>query len=458
MQFVYERQDTLTPLHFIEGSVSRFDGSALYLGVGEKKAITRRKLIPLLRKAVQLAKQHELRSFSTDFKELRALAPKTLGDADLAQLTAEAFVMANYEYTAYKSAPKGGFKTVEAIGVTNASARVKSACEKGRIVGESVNACRDLANTPGGDLTPELLAEAAARAAEGTPAKVKVLNRVQMAELGMGALLGVAKGSSEEPQFIIVEYWGTDRSKKPLVLVGKGVTFDTGGLQIKPGDNMYEMHLDMSGGAAVIHAALLAAKLGLKKNVVALVPAAENSPASGAFRPGDILKSMSGKTIEVLHTDAEGRVILADALTYAKRYQPMAVIDVATLTGASLVALGTVASAFMTNKDSLIGPIQELGEESGDYLWPLPLWSEYDPMTKGTFGDVPNISTMGNSRYGGVIAGGKFLEVFAKELGCPWVHIDMAPRMTTVAEDNLAKGAAGVPVRFLLRCIENGVK
>lgn len=453
MQFVFEDKG-FRPLRFIEGPLSRFDGMALLVGYGEKKALTRRRLIVALRKAAQFAKQNEVKNITIDFKELRALAPKALADADLAQLIAEAFVMANYEPTTYKTSPKGNRELAE-VAVINTTAAVAKAFAKGHMVGEAVNATRELSNTPGGDMTPELLLEAAVKAAEGTSAKVKALGRSEMAALGMGAILGVAKGSSEEPQLIVVEYWGAGRDKKPVVLVGKGVTFDTGGLQIKPGDHMYEMHMDMSGGAAVIHTAILAARLGLKKNVVAIVPAVENNLAANAMRPGDILKSMSGKTIEILHTDAEGRVILADALTYAKKYNPTSVIDVATLTGASLVALGTVASAFMTNKASWIEPLMELAEESGDYMWPLPLWEEYDPMVKGTFGDVPNISTMGNSRYGGVIAGGKFLEVFAKELNCPWVHIDMAPRMTSTPEDSLAKGAAGNPVRFLLKFVEN---
>ena len=173
------------------------------------------------------------------------------------------------------------------------------------------------------------------------------------------------------------------------------------------------------------------------------------------MRPGDILKSLSGKTIEVLNTDAEGRVILADGITYAKRYNPAAVVDVATLTGAALVALGTAASAVMSNDDEFSELLQELGEQSGDYLWPFPLWEEYDEMVKGTFGDVPNISTMGNSRYGGVIAGGKFLEVFAKDLECPWAHLDIAPKMTSTPGEQLAKGATGVPVRLLLALIES---
>jgi leucyl aminopeptidase len=275
-----------------------------------------------------------------------------------------------------------------------------------------------------------------------------------MKKEGMGAVLGIAKGSEHEPQFIVMEYWGAAKNKKPVVLLGKGVTFDTGGLQTKPGDSMYEMHMDMSGGAAVMHAIVLAAKLELKVNVVALIPAVENSPSGTAVRPGDILTSLSGRTIEILHTDAEGRVILADAITYAKRYDPKIVVDVATLTGAALVALGQQANAFMTNKDSLIPAMQKLGEESGDYMWPFPAWEEYEDMTKGTFGDIPNISTAGNSRYGGVIAGGMFLREFAKDLECPWLHIDMAPRMTAVLGEHLAKGAVGAPVRLLLGIIE----
>jgi len=251
-----------------------------------------------------------------------------------------------------------------------------------------------------------------------------------------------------------MEYWGAPKTQKPVVLIGKGVTFDSGGQQAKPGDSMYEMHMDMSAGGAVIHAVALAAKLKLKANVVGLVPAVENATGSNAMRPGDILKSLSGKTIEILHTDAEGRVILADAITYAKRYKPAIVVDAATLTGAALTALGEQASALMTNREEMVPEFLSLGEASGDYLWPFPLWEEYDYIVKGRFGDVPNIPAQGNTRYAGVIGGGKFLEVFAKELECPWAHLDIAPVMTAGAEHQLAKGAAGAPVRFFLALIE----
>jgi leucyl aminopeptidase len=312
-------------------------------------------------------------------------------------------------------------------------------------------------------MTPAKLASAAKKAAASSGAgpklSVKILGVKEMQKLGMGAVLGIGKGSKDEPQFIVMEYWGADKKQRPVALVGKGVTFDTGGLNLKPGDHMYEMHMDMSGGAAVIHAVALAAKLKVKANVIGLVPAVENMAGAGAVRPGDILKSLSGKFIEVLNTDAEGRVILADGITYAKRYKPKAIVDVATLTGAALIALGTQASAFMTSDQGKILDIMEVGEESGDYMWPFPAWEEYEAMTKSTFGDVPNLSTDGNSRYGGVIAGGMFLKEFAKDLDdCLWVHVDMAPRMTATSGEFLAKGAAGAPVRFLLKFVENTVK
>ena len=208
------------------------------------------------------------------------------------------------------------------------------------------------------------------------------------------------------------------------------------------------MHMDMSGGAAVIHTIALAARLKIKKNIVGLVPAVENMPSGSSYRPGDILRTMSGKTIEVLNTDAEGRIILADALTYAKKYNPRLVVDVATLTGAAMAALGQRASAIFSRDEKLLRNFAAFGEQSGDYVWPLPLWDEYESEIKGTFGDVANI---GKTRYGGAITGAMFLYQFAKDLNCPWVHIDIAPRMTAVEGEYLSKGAAGAPIRLLIK-------
>jgi leucyl aminopeptidase len=447
-----------TRIRLISGPISRFverDGeSELEVGFGAQKPLSQRKMTLFLRKIVATAKQNKLRNLVLDWNEIRKLASKNIEDKKLAEVAAIAFHMADFDFNVYKKEPEGGFDAIDGVEILNAQKIVRDGFERGEIIAMEINSCRALANTPGGDMTPSVLAESAQTITKGTMVRVDILGRKEIEDLGMGGVIGIAKGSDEEPKFIVMEYRGAAASKKPVVLVGKGVTFDTGGLNIKPGDHMYEMHMDMSGGAAVMHAVAIAAKLKLKVNVVGLVPAVENSPSGSAVRPGDILRSLSGRTIEILNTDAEGRVILADAITYAKRYDPKLVVDVATLTGAALVALGTQANAFMTNKDALIPKMQELGEESGDYMWPFPAWEEYEEMTRGTFGDVPNISTAGNSRYGGVIAGGMFLREFAKDLACPWVHIDMAPRMTANANEFLAKGAVGEPVRLLLAIIE----
>ena len=442
-------------VRFVEGSLGRFDEKVLSVAYGDKKVspFNRRKFVLLMRKVVAQAKQHRIKSLVVEYADIKSFAPKDMGDYEVGRVAGTAFVMADYEHVSYKTKPKEGWNFVEVVAVPNMPAAAKEGFADGLVIAGEVNATRELSNTPGGDMTPRILAEKAKAAVKGTNIKVKILGVKEMQKLGMGAVLGVGKGAKDEPRFIVMEYKGGGKNP-PVVLIGKGVTFDTGGIQVKPGDHMYEMHMDMSGGAAVIHALVLAAKLKIKANVIGLIPAVENAVGAGALRPGDILKSLSGKSIEILHTDAEGRVILADAITYAKRYRPAIVADAATLTGAALTALGLHASALMTNREDMMEDIRALGEESGDYVWPFPLWEEYDDMVKGHFGDVPNISTSGNSRNGGVIAGGKFLEVFAKELDCPWFHLDIAPRMTSAPGEHLAKGAAGAPVRLFLALIE----
>lgn len=450
-----------TSVRLVPGNAVKFieKGGAeeLHIGYG-KEPLNRRKLIVFLRKVIVSAKQNKVSSITLDWADIRAAAGVEASDADLGELAAVAFLMANFEFNTYKKVPDEGFGEIKSVHIASATPEAAAGLARGATIAGEVNSTRALSNTPGGDMTPSVLAQAAIDAAQGTPATVAILDEKEMEKLGMGAVLGIGRGSAEESKFIVVEYWGADKSVKPVVLIGKGVTFDTGGLNIKTGDGMYEMHMDMSGGAAVIHACVLAAKLKIKANVIALVPAVENAPGQNAVRPGDILTSLSGKTIEILNTDAEGRVIMADAITYAKKYNPEAVINVSTLTGAALIALGMQASAIMTPSREFEDLLRAKGEESGDYVWPFPLWDEYESMTKGHFGDVPNISTAGNSRYGGVIAGGMFLWQFAKELGCTWAHIDMAPRMTSVPGEQLAPGAAGAPVRLLLAVIETYAK
>ncbi len=432
--------------------IEKNDQTVLQINVEKKEKITYRKLRLLARQIIRTAKQNKIKRIAISFDDFLFPQLKKIDKTEIASLLAQNFEMANFEFTTFRTKPKDGWPTVLEIVVTGKiSDFIKTGFLKGQIIGNSVNNCRELANTPGSDMTPKILAEEAKKAVKGTKIKVTSLGPKELKKLKMGAILGVSKGSKEEPRLIIMDYDGGSK-EKPIVLIGKGVTFDTGGLSLKPGDSMLGMHLDMSGGAAVINAITLAAKLKVKKNIIGLIPAVENMPGGESYRPGDVLKSMSGKTIEVMNTDAEGRVILADALTYSRKYKPRLVVDVATLTGAALVALGQRTNALMTKNKKLEELFVDLGEKTGDYMWPFPLWEEYEEEVKGNRGDVTNLNHKG-SRYGGVINGGIFLHEFARDL--PWVHIDIAPRMESIPSDNLAPGAAGEPVRFLLKLVEN---
>jgi leucyl aminopeptidase len=419
------------------------------VGIGKREEMDRRKLILAVRKAVAMAKNMKVKRLAVVLAEL-TFPHLMLSERELAELLVVNAEMANFEFVKYRTRPKEGWNVLEEVLIVSRPSKdVETGIRRGRLIGSEVNNTRILANTPGGDMTPSRLADAAIEAVEGLPVRVEVLGVDEMRELGMGAILGVGKGSVDQPRFIIMEYMGGETHAKPVVLVGKGVTFDTGGLNLKPSEAIYEMHMDMSGGAAVIHTLALAARMKLPRNVVGLIPAVENMPSGSSYRPGDVLRSMSGKTIEILNTDAEGRVILADALYYAKRYKPALVVDVATLTGAAMVALGNKASAIFTKDEELERKVRAWGEESGDYVWPLPLWEEYEADIKGTFGDWANV---GKGKLAGAIAGAVFLYQWAKDY--PWIHIDMAPRMTSAEGEHLAKGATGTPVRLLWKILE----
>lgn len=424
---------------------------SISLGIGEPKELNLRKFQLIPRQIIALAKANKIKKLAIPaaaltFRKLR------LPEKEAAEILATNIELANFEFIKYKTPPPEGWNFVEEVLFVAPKnvAPWQQGVAAGQTIAGEVNRARILSNTPGGEMTPRLLAKEAYDSVKNLPVTVTILGKKEMKSLGMGGILGVAQGSVEDPQFIVMEYFKGKKKDKPVVLVGKGITFDTGGLNLKPSDGIYEMHMDMSGGAAVIHAVALAAKLGIKKNIVGLIPAAENMPSGSSYRPGDILRSMSGKTIEVLNTDAEGRIVLADALTYAKKYNPKLVIDVATLTGAAMVALGQRASAIFTADAKLETKLRAFGEISGDYVWPLPLWEEYESDIKGTFGDVANAN---KTRYGGAINGAMFLYQFAKEF--PWVHLDIAPRMTSVDGDFLAKGAIGAPVRLLLKIVKS---
>jgi len=407
-------------------------------------------LIP--RQIIFFAKKNGIKKITLDWDKIKALK---LGiDKDVAEAFATNFEMANYEFVKYKAIPKEGWNFVTEIQIAANSAKdIKGAVVKGQLIGQETNACRDLSNITGGDMTPTYLVAAIKKAIQGTKIKLKVLEEAEMKKLGMNLVLGVGRGSKEKSKFIILEYVGK-QDKNPIVLVGKGVTYDSGGLDLKPGSSMTEMSMDMSGGSAVAHAVIAAAKLKIKKRIIGLIPAVENMPSGESFRPGDIIKSMSGKTVEIQSTDAEGRLVLADANTYAERYDPSLVLNVATLTGAASVALGERASAIFTRDEKFQNFLRQLGEESGDYVWPLPMWDEYEAELKGTMGDICNIRNQGNTRDGGTILGAMFIYQFGKKFPM-WAHIDIVPKMTPVFDEFLAKGAAGAPVRLLVKLLEN---
>ncbi len=418
---------------------------------------TEKKLITLIRKAVRRAKQEGLKSlgiYLDDF-DSSASSPREqsgISAARVASLVTENALLAHFDFSEeFKTRPKGGWKRLESISLfTFASAKViGEAIKAGEIMGDAVNRSRVLSNYPPGDMKPEGLVEAARTVSRELPTIVTtVFDEKRLKSEGMNAILAVGQGSISPPRLIIMEYKGGDAKSKPIALVGKGVTFDSGGLNIKPGDHMADMHMDMSGASAVISAMWAIAKLKLPVNVIGFAPAVENMPSGISYRQGDIIKAYGGKTIEIGNTDAEGRVILADAIEYAKTKKPALLITIATLTGAAVSALGQRMSAlFVKNNKPLEDKLREIGDASGDLVWPLPLWEEHEADVVGNFADVTNTSRAGG-RYGWALLGAGFLSHFAK--GVNFAHIDMAPRMTTIPEDELARGSAGYGVRYFV--------
>lgn len=323
--------------------------------------------------------------------------------------------------------------------------------EKGLARGMAISAgmklAKDLGNLPGNVCTPDYLAEQARTLAQALGAEAEILAQPEIDALGMGSFLAVAKGSVEAPRLIVLKHWGAkDKNDAPVVLVGKGITFDSGGISLKPGEAMDEMKYDMCGAASVLGAFHAAVEMKLPINLVVVVPTCENMPAGGAVKPGDIITSMSGQTIEVLNTDAEGRLILCDALTYAERFNPSCVVDVATLTGACVVALGHIATGLFSNQDALARELSAAGEEVGDRAWHMPLWEEYQDLLKSPFADMANIG----GRAGGSVTAACFLSRFAKAYD--WAHLDIAG---TAWRSGKEKGATGRPVPLLVQFLQD---
>ncbi|MGH7521331.1 MAG: leucyl aminopeptidase [Gemmatimonadales bacterium] len=420
----------------------------LLVGVGKAGEITRSSVRRAAAIAARRARGLGTKSFALAISKE---AHGGLGAAELAQVAIEGAAQGGWQFTELKKQPEDPKPELESIELV-VDTSDKDEADAGRRIGDAIAAgylyTRNLQMQPGNVATPTYLAEHARKLATTHGFSVTILDKAQIKKEGMGALLAVAQGSAEEPRFIVLEYQGG--SGAPVVLVGKGVTFDSGGISIKPALNMEDMKFDKSGATAVLGTFEVLGRLKPKINVVGLIPATENLPSGTALKPGDVVKSHLGKTIEIINTDAEGRLILCDALSYARRFKPAAAIDAATLTGAVVIALGHHAIGMLGNDEALLAEVRDAGERAGERCWPLPLWDDYRDLLKSDVADVKN----SGGRAAGTIAGAWFLREFVDSF--PWVHLDIAGTAYLESEGaNHAKGPTAVGVRlfteFLLK-------
>jgi leucyl aminopeptidase len=404
-------------------------------------------------------------AFAKAMQQIRSLNVKEcatsldLGNIDqpveqLAEAAVEGVLLGLYQFTPFRTVERGEIREITDFTILENEAgavqNVRNAVKTAEIISGSVLFARDIVSTPANEMTPTDLANEASQTVRGKNIQCRILDAAELKEIGMNALLAVAAGSDQPPKLIVLEYRGGEKSSPVIALVGKGLTFDSGGISIKPSEKMDQMKSDMAGGAAVIAAIRATAELGLPVNLVGIVPATENLPSGKAYKPGDIIKSLSGQTIEIITTDAEGRLILADALTYAERFKPAAIIDLATLTGACIIALGDHVIGMMGNDDELKQQIRLASDLSGERVWELPLWDDYDELIKGDAADLKN----SGGRAGGAITAAAFLKKFVGDT--PWVHLDIAgPAWLEKEKPYIPRGASGVGVRLLiyfLRC------
>jgi len=414
----------------------------LVVGLGEKKKFDE--------EAIRVAGGTVLKTAIA--KKLKTVAMELFGNekaASFSQAIAEGIVLGSYQFITYKTQDKELFEVSNAA-IINADTK---AVEKGSIIASAVCFARDVENHPGNVTTPTKLAKLAKEIALEGDMKLTVFDREKFTKMGMGAFAGVALGTGEPPKFILLEYRGGKSNEKPIALVGKGLTFDSGGISIKPSASMDEMKFDMCGGGVVLGVMKAVAQLKPKVNIVAAIPATENLSGDKAYKPGDILTAYNGKTIEVLNTDAEGRLILADALAYvSKHYKPQYILDFATLTGAVVIALGHIATGIMGTDDKLIDKVKKSSTNTGEKVWEFPLWDEYCEQIKSEIADIKNV---GAAREAGTIAAGAFLKEFVGE-GIPWVHFDIAGTAYNNKESSLTykKGASGAMIRLVLDMIQ----
>lgn len=423
----------------------------LVLGVGPRDAFDAEAARRFAGRAVRRAE-----SLSIDALTIR-LEDTDLESTVAAKASAEAATMSAWRFTEMKTRPGGEDRIdldfrVSTLGLSVAGDEegVGEAIGIGEIIGRGVNFARILQSRPGNVATPTHLADEAARMAAETGLAVTVMGPKELLTENMHAILAVSRGSVEEPRLIVLEHSGGSEGEAPLVLVGKGLTFDAGGISLKPPKGMEEMKFDMSGGAAVIGAMQAIAELKVPLNVVGIIPSSENLPSGTAMKPGDIIDSREGKTIEVVNTDAEGRLILADALSYAQTFSPAAIVDCATLTGAVVIALGHHAAGVLGNDDALVEELRAAGERSGERCWPLPLWDDYKKQLDSDVADIVNVG----GRSAGTITAACFLSAFVGD--CAWAHLDIAG--TAYGEGKRPyerKGGVGLPARLLVEWVRS---
>ena len=420
----------------------------LFVGLGKRSEFTLNRLRQAMGKAASSLRSAGATSITI------ASDGTGLGAEELGQALTEGCLLGLYRFLKYKTRDENGVNkdilTITVLTETSgAVAGLRKGVKAGAAIAEATIMARDLVSHPSADKTPTMIAAKAKELGRQFGFKVQVLEKSHMRKLGMGGLLGVASGSAEPPKFIIIEY--RKGGRKPFVaLVGKTITFDSGGISIKPAENMDKMKDDMSGGAAVLGALRCAAALKLPLNIVGLLPVTENMPSGSAYKPGDVLRTLSGQTIEIMNTDAEGRLILSDALTYACTYKPAAIVDIATLTGACGVALGAEASGMLGTDDRLKERIRQAGEKTGERVWEMPLWDEYYEQIKSDIADMKNTG----GRSGGVITAAALLSKFVQKY--PWVHLDIAATAWTDKERPYTpKGATGIGVRLLTQFLRD---
>ncbi|MBL7996631.1 leucyl aminopeptidase [bacterium] len=438
-------------IHVLHGNNKTKSKRIGLVGLGETKDLEWDTFRKAAAKAVKTAHAIGIEKISLIFPS--HLVSEQFDESGLAQAVVEGALLADYRYDKYQTDQKAKISRLEELTLityVSPSDRVYQGVRAAEVICDAVSFTRDLANAPGNELTPRELATRTAQMCRKNKIKIQIFDEKKLALLKMGGILGVAQGSSEPPRMIIMEYTGVKaKNRKPIVLVGKGLTFDAGGISIKPAADMDRMKFDMCGGAAVIGAMQAIAHLKLPLHVVGIVPSSENLLGSKAFKPGDVLTMYSGKTVEVLNTDAEGRLILADALAYAQKYKPEAIIDLATLTGHCVIALGYAGAGMMGNDPNVKSRLMDASKISSEKVWELPMWKEFDKQIKSHIADIKNMG----GRPAGAITAAAFLKHFVGDY--PWVHLDIAG--TANSEEELPYTArissTGFGVRLLVEAL-----